>query len=211
MRKVLLSTLFLLFSIPALSATLVLQPGAEGIDTYVSQDWHSFNFGYIELFINGQDSYGQAYNILIQWDLSALPTGATINDAVMALKCINFLGTPSGGEYYYMIIEPWDETTVTWDTKPLYSTSVQTSSDWPSDGEWVSASVTEFVRKWYNGTFSNYGIYISCQYVSGECYARFYSSDYISDPNARPKLIITYTPHDVVGETSLGEMKALFN
>jgi hypothetical protein len=209
MKTLLLSAAVILAVSASNGDTITLQPGAEGVDTYVYELFPDTPLGSFFLLAVGLDNTSQGNHTLIKWDISAIPAGSTINDATMALHCYAITGAPSGQVSYYIIIEPWDEATATWNTKPLYSTSVQTSSNWPTTGAWMSSNVTEFVQDWYDGTFTNYGIYVAYTGTSGECWARFDSSDG-STGSDRPKLIITYAPLIGVEGTSLGRIKNVF-
>jgi hypothetical protein len=201
--------MYLAITVAAFGDTITLQPGAEGIDTFVDEAYPMMNYGWSQIMIVGLDFDGLNDHILIQWDISMVPPGSTIEDATMALHCASFQGTTSGSIRYNITIEPWDENVVCWDNRPLYSTSVQAFSGWPTDGAWLTSNVTTFVQKWNDGIFTNYGIYIDYTGVTGECWARLSTSD---DPTAenRPKLIITYTPSDVE-PVSVGRIKSFFN
>lgn len=216
MRTIILLIAIFVVSAPIFSDTLILQPGQEGIDTFVDEGFPISNYGNWGILIVGLDewSYELIYeeHTLIQWDLSDLPPeGATIIEAIMELYCEGYHGYPSGHIHYYIIIDPWYESTVTWENRPRYSGAVHISTGWPDADSWLSANITQFVQKWYYGIYANYGIYILSSGTSGLHRAFFKSSDCVSYPDYRPRLTITYNPPDVVQPLSVGSIKALFN
>lgn len=71
-------------------ATLNLQPGSTGKDTYIFQGDPTFNFGANTWFTAGGWAAPNNYinKALIQFDLSAIPVGSTITSATLRLYCV---------------------------------------------------------------------------------------------------------------------------
>ncbi|MCD4733943.1 DNRLRE domain-containing protein, partial [bacterium] len=82
----------------------------------------------------GQGRYGVCYTrTFIQWDLSAIPAGATITSAEFRIYVADFHGSPNGEMAYYRVTEDWDETTVTYLGMPAYTTDGAVfTANWPS-------------------------------------------------------------------------------
>lgn len=55
---------------------------------------------------------------LVKFDLSAIPTGATIMSATYTFQGRGGVGGPPLLTLYYPLLEDWDELSVTWNTKP---------------------------------------------------------------------------------------------
>jgi hypothetical protein len=148
---------------------------------------------------------------LIEWDISALPAGAVIDDATMELYCWYVSGSPTGDVVFEMCIDSWDEGTVTWNTKPYTTNEDKVTADWPPDGAWYAVDVTAFVDNWYTGTWDNYGMLIAPSTLQpDDTWAKICDSDNADYEQLHPKLTITYSPTAVEG-ASLGRVKAVFN
>lgn len=174
--------------------TLVLQPGPEqGKDAYVCDclpDVNSPNGDQGHLY---QGQYHTCFDrLLIQWDLSSLPKGATIVSARMELYCIGVYGAISGQMAYYRLTEPWDENLVTFKTQPKYTEEGRVLTNWPAQGQWHPVDVTAFVRGWHSGAFPNCGIYGHCVGTTGMGVVGLVPSDG-TNGMFRPKLTVVYT------------------
>ncbi len=134
--------------------------------------------------------YGCQVNLYIEWDLSELGTGKVIDTAELWLYCKSITGSVTGGSMvYYLITESWDETNVTYNTMPSWSTDITSLSPWPDVGAWISIDVKDFVDAWYQGTEENYGLFGHYINTVGNCCAGFYSSNYANE-NLRPYLLV---------------------
>ena len=91
--------------------TLVLQPGSEGVDTYVYSLQPTANFGTVAWLHATGLPYAEAF---VRFDLSSILPGSTIVSAEIELW----------GEYrdgtltFAPVASTWDEAVVTWNTKP---------------------------------------------------------------------------------------------
>jgi hypothetical protein len=203
--------------------TVVLQPGAEGKDTFIDEGYPTSNRGNMtDLWCGFSDAdegtgsqYGQQYS-LIQFDLSSIPSGSAISSAELGLYIyqLGTGGSPSGR--LYRVTSSWAETSVTWNTRPTYdSATILAAYSNPPTG-WLlmsTAALAQVVQNWVNGTYPNYGLelYNTSPFVAGNYNGIFlYSSDY-SVANYRPKLTITYTTGTLVTVTAdtLRRVKAL--
>jgi hypothetical protein len=187
----------------ALSETIVLQPGAEGKDTYVCDCLPKANNpnGPITLLYQGQ--YGACFDrLLIQWDLSTLPKNISVDSAFMEIKSTSLTGSLSGQMVYYRIIEKWEENKVTYATLPKHTNSDSVITDWPKSGQWHRIDITKFVQLWIADTSLNRGIYGHSMLTTKQCCMGFSSSD-VSNATTRPKLTITYTTSNDVEPSKL--------
>jgi len=68
----------------------------------------------------GSSYPGGAYRSLLRFDLSQIPSGATVTDATLEVYAYRYEG--SNTFQFYRATEPWEET-VTWNTQPSYDSS----------------------------------------------------------------------------------------
>ncbi len=145
--------------------------------------------------------YGSCYDrTLIEWDLSQIPPGSTVQSAQMMLYCLSFYGTPSGQPVFYLIDEAWSGDTVTYNTQPAYGTSPSITGSWPSAQSWHQTDVTAFVQAWVEGSHPNHGIYCTSTGTTGSSVPGFWSSD-SPDESLWPVLVVTWSGADLADGT----------
>ncbi len=179
------------------SQQVTIQPGPDqGKDAFIeytlwpdgSETYRSFDTTFLEAWIEYAGSHGIEEEILIQFPLSQIPANSEILSAKLMLYgygTSNYVRDPT-----FKIKEinsSWDESTVSWDSKPLYGNEVSRIT-LPFGTSWHEWTITSLVQEWVNGK-SNYGVAILC--TSNEDQGAFKSSDY-SDASKRPILEVIY-------------------
>ena len=212
-----MACIILTVSNSAWSNTTFIQPGPANVkDTFI---WDLQDFSHADWsgLLTNQSSIGQ--RILIEFtDLSAIPSGATINSAKLGLY--RYDSDPSGNPLTldaYQITTPWAET-VTYSTQPLYNSISESSVTLSgTDPGWYEWDITNLVQQWIDGTAANYGVAI---FNHGSGYFQWFaSSDNAAgipsgtslpptDASYRPYLDIDFTPINapVPGAILLGSM-----
>ena len=164
--------------------------------------------------------YGNSGNGMLIWsslkfDLSSIPTGQVITSAILKLTTNYTSESPSMDTTagVYRITKDWVEANVTWN-------DANTSDPWgTAGGDFVGTTgtrlvnpyaaftvpknaamgsvhtvdVTNLVGEWYAGTYSNYGMDLAAEMISGQ----FYRSQFASKEDttyAGPTLEVTYVP-----------------
>src|SRR3989344_3934555 len=190
------------------STTTVLQDGLSGYtgttDTFINAFIPPTNEG------GNTTPYSSSYGsnkILVHFDISLIPFGATISSATLSLYISS--NTGNGGRNtvnLYRLNRDWIETQATWNayaTGNSWTTagigsgadmstvvdSVPTVGYSPAN-IWANFDVISLVQGWVNGTNQNYGVTV---FPSGGPSVNVYSSEYGIDTMLRPKLTITYT------------------
>ena len=129
---------------------------------------------------------------LIRFDLSSIPSGATIDSATVYLYSYasNVYGT--GTYNIHMLTGAWDGSTVTWNTQPGYDLT-PTDSKLISGGTWHDWDVTSDVQAFVGGGI-NYGWLIKLEPESDPNWPGIwcFSSEY-PDSTLHPYLEVTYT------------------
>ncbi|MEK6951655.1 MAG: DNRLRE domain-containing protein, partial [Nanoarchaeota archaeon] len=175
--------------------TLILQPGPEGKDAYVSQRNRDSNYGNSSMlyYINDEGPLSYPY---LSFDLSLIETNKPIELALFSIYGqANFY---QGDQIVELSInrigEDWGENVITWDSDRPRVYELDYAVSTPSYSKnLVEFDITQLVKEWVNGIYPNYGIFVgSASYISsGEYGFSFYSSDHLESLR-RPKLTIIY-------------------
>ena len=208
LTSVLLSTLFNIIVITAINSqnVLILQPGPdEGKDAMLHglSNVSNTNFGDFDDFIafawtfQGNPGTGRS---LMEFDLSTLPADILITNATLSLYAnpTSNMGTHStlsgpNSCWIRRIVNPWEESTVTWNTQPSATTENQVvlpSSVNPLQ-DYLDVNVTTLVNDMINDPENSFGFLLQLQ--TEEYYRRmtFASSDH-DDVSKRPMITIEY-------------------
>jgi hypothetical protein len=154
----------------------------------------NYNTGSERYYLMVGEGYEFLYNYYSYVEFSPidLPEDADIQEAEIGLYL------PSDPENVpvkmYYIRQPWVESTVTYNTRPLHKIWSFKYNKYLglideitiSSTGWNYWDATSVVEDWVEGTISNYGV--AFESLEGEDY-RFYSDD---SSNYKPRLIITY-------------------
>ncbi len=157
-------------------------------DTYVSSRYPTTNYYLYTWLRTGRDEDYYVRRTYIKFDL---PTTITSNMVTSAYINMKYYSGSTPNVKAYRAVNSWNSSTLTWNNMPGYSTNTSTVATLHSDN-WYRMYVTDIVKSWYAGTYSNYGFVIRDSTESGTSqWTTFYSSDALS-PN-KPELVINYT------------------
>ena len=199
---------------------IVLYPDADALITEAMPDNNYCSFQYLSV---GVVSNNKRVRTCIHFDLDQIPEGSTIISAELQLTFAElYLGTGSAEiGVYWLVNGGFDESCVTWNRRTC-------SEDWPyPGGEYSSAvgpmdtvtvdtsyshcdvatwDVKYYVEKYVSGQFSaNYGFMLTADDATDM--VRFYSREGAAgsgcSEDARPKLVVTYTPPSPEYEVNL--------
>ncbi len=192
---------FMFFSASAFAqTTLVLQPGAEGKDSGIPSYYPTTNYGTTNQLnamawtIAGDPSNART---LIDFDLSSLPSNAIITSATL-----NLFFNPDASSIYQnsgknamwieTITSSWNESTVTWNTKPTVTTTNRVSVPASTSAtQNYTINVTQLLKDKIANPASNHGWMMSLQAEDPYASVMLASSDH-SNAALHPKLVITY-------------------
>lgn len=168
--------------------TVTLYPLA---DTFVNQASPQGNYGSVEVLKVSVESGAEAA-ALLKFSFSSIPAGAQIVSATLSLNAVP-LRSPEKASALPFYLKPsivtssWSESTVTYNTAPSTSYLGDPSVSVGTSG-WKEVSVTEIVRGWVNGGFTNYGLQLSGGY--GSSGHRYLES---RESGSDPFLTVAYT------------------
>jgi hypothetical protein len=128
---------------------------------------------------------------LMQWDLSGLPKGIKIIEAKMQLVCVDYNGDKQGQLVYECISEPWNEN-IGYSKKPNTLSQTRVLADWPAKNANHVVDITTFVKAWYNGNITNYGL-MGFSVNTETTNSAIFCSSRFPEIDLRPKLIIIYS------------------
>jgi len=153
-----------------------------------------FNYGSQIWLETGPHSTGYHSLLSIEFSLSSLPAGSTINSAQLQLfqSGAGTAATDNDQSVIRNMTGPWTETGITARNRPGTGSDYGACTISKANG-WKSWNITSLVRDWVAGTKPNYGFYVIVPGNNVDTFRTFYSREF-SDSNYRPKLIVDYTP-----------------
>jgi len=144
-------------------------------------------------------------NILLRFDLSGIPSNASVTSASLELFLASTRnGTPVKEINLHEILSSWDEGTgvgidgqdvpgVDWHSAPIIDETALSSIPVGSQPEWYRFSLTSLVQDWIDDSAANYGIMLKEDTVVPVSGTKQFASSEYSAIDKRPRLIITYT------------------
>jgi len=195
-------------------AILTIQPSSK--DTFIRENWPTTNFG-SETYLQLTDKIDVVRRCLLEFDISTLPSGESINSITLMLYYYSYSGDDPDGiqvKAYKLIRNDWVELQATWE---IY----KTGSDWTADGGdyvtsdpagatlvmpgsygWVSFNVKAIVDDAVANEWSVAEFLIRLASEDVDDYSiLFYSNNYTGDTSLCPKLVIDYEPPPAAGRS----------
>lgn len=191
----------------AQTATLTLQPdAAAGKDARIWSIDPTANDGTDPEFIAAHWTFSGTpgtYRSLLEFDLSSIPVAATVVDAKLSLYYNATSGSAgqSGANEAVLqrVIQPWDESTVTWSNQPSTTATNQVvlSESTSPNQNYTNTDVTALVQDMVNDPANSHGFMLKLQAEVGLASMKFCSSDCTTDED-RPSLVVTYISNDSI-------------
>jgi len=172
--------------------TIILQPGAGGIDSGVDSknpDTKWGNYVYSDVG-NSATSVRRTY---IKFGLGTVPADAVVLDADLRLYRYGGIGTDTYMVGVHQVTSAWDEVTITWNIQPTYSVDPEITGNITTTIGWKSWDIDSLVQAWLDGSITNNGLVLQdTDEASVNTITYFYTSDYTTDTSKCPKLEIDY-------------------
>jgi hypothetical protein len=176
--------------------TKTLQPGSEGEDAYVIKSHPNENRDEDIAVVGIWDS--DIRRIYLQFDLSAVPADAVVEDAILKLyeETSIFLGSGDAIVGLYRVTSSWGEDSITWNNQPSSSSEAEDTRTISSTiNLWREWDIDDLVRGWLEGSITNYGMLLKATNeasINIEFVVGFRTSDYSEDTSKCPLLRIEY-------------------
>ncbi|MFW5873005.1 MAG: DNRLRE domain-containing protein, partial [bacterium] len=190
-KKTVSVLLFSLFGvITAIGQTTINCPCVA--DASISEADPSLNLGDDASMIVGKESTGEEYCILIKFDLSSIPTDATINDADLKLTYYSGLTSEIVEGIEYRVTSNWNESTVDYMSLINYDGYIGSNfTTSPSTENEISIAATNFVKDWIEDGEPNYGLVLIPETSSPDGNSTFFHTK--ESNSDHPVLEVTYT------------------
>lgn len=142
-------------------------------------DYRDTNYGSSDvIYIDTDDAGSGVYGLVKLSDLSLIASAENILKVELRIMVKRL---SAGDATIQLITSDWNESTVTWNTQPTYSDTVQsgygitkTQTNLSANETWVVWDITQLFRHWKAGNVANYGLMI-IPGSSADC--DFYSSE----------------------------------
>ncbi len=143
---------------------------------------------------DGSDTNAKIVRSLIKCSIASLPSNATITKATLKVYLVTSWDFPNSSRTItaYRITSNWSESSVTWNNSPGYGNAYGSRSIVHGDWGWYEFDVTNLVKAWYDGTYTNYGIMLRGPEVSG--YNASWRGFGTRESSYRPQLVVEYSP-----------------
>ncbi|MFN8155282.1 MAG: DNRLRE domain-containing protein [Bacteroidia bacterium] len=187
--------------------SIQLQPGSEGMDSYITCAWGNFgtnfgNAGTIEIS-NWYKFFRTSEHGYLQFDLSQIPDYSAISNATLSLFVdtiaqLNVYPFTPNSLYIERNTQAWGESTINWinppDSTVFQSVAIPCSTI--SSSSFLTANITDLVRHWVSVPTERFGMKLQLEGSYQMTWLSIASSD-TTAPNYRPKLTVTYYAADI--------------
>lgn len=128
-------------------------------DAFINNARPNSNYGNYNIFWVGRKNSSTVYRSLIKFSLSAIPADATILSAKLRLY-VDFAEYSLVTEQLtpFLISEPWNESTVTWNNSPAFDTGIFGGTVPVNSTGSYELDVTSIIQAWFSGARINNGI-----------------------------------------------------
>ena len=167
-------------------------------DAEVSTKNPDDEFGTYATMLSGNSLDSGTWISYVRFDLSTIPGGAIIDNALLRVYASLASGSPT--IEVHGILQPWIENTITYNNRPNVWFMPDASQVVSISSSWVSWDVTEMVSAWVEGA-ANHGL---CLWgpSSGESFVRFHTREASNTPYLQISYEVTYPPEVTTTDAS---------
>ena len=160
-------------------------------DTYIASNYPTTNYGSASNLALGYNSGGPgAMRLLMQFNLSTIPAGSTVNSATVYLYQYAASGQSSMGFQAQYAVSAWNEYNATWNNANYIGGSPLPVGYFPNTLGWLAIPSTNLFKSWVSGQEPNNGLIITGNEDPAANSSRYF---YSSNSGQRPYVDINYT------------------
>jgi Dictyostelium (slime mold) repeat len=194
---------------PAMAGMITIQPSSQ--DAYVQKDKPNRIAGagptHRRISVEASPA-NKVRRGLVQFDLSAIPTGSTVNSAVLGLFEGNNPNSPVT-HGVHRTLTPWLQSAVKWTNQPTAAVSPTATALVPADTlrEFRDFTVTADVQNFVNLCTDNHGWLVKDQNEGGNQEVNYVAKEE-DDPQevpGRPRLVVDFTPPTCVTDADCAD------
>jgi hypothetical protein len=192
-----LAGLFLLSTSTLWAESLTIQDAQKIEDASIYKNSPGSNFGTSHTLLTSPWFNTYVYRFVIQFDLSQIPAGSTIQSAQLQLALSTTQGTTRTLQIH-RVTEAWDEVSVNWSSIATHYDSANVTDSktmaWVTSG--VVFDVTSDMQAFFSGQKDNFGWMVKQEPegVSDNNFTWGFHSSNSSNAANFPRLVIQYTP-----------------
>lgn len=166
---------------------LTIQPCTD--DTHARLSAPNNNYGNLTTVSQNVQTTGVVFRGFYKFDLSSIPAGVTITQAVFSVYG-SLTSGPVDLACHKITSANWAEGTLTWNNQPNGSEITRINDI--AAGGWLDFDITATCQAWYAGTLNNYGLMLNPEnpHTSSATWTTLSSENASAN---KPKLVITYT------------------
>ena len=158
-------------------------------DSWVTEKKPGQNHG-SDILIEVKSKNGQAARGFVEFDISSIPAGSTINSATLNL-CAILVPNPSRTYDVHRVTAGWAEGTITWNNQPPVAVAATDSAATPTSPWCMTWTVTTDVQAWVDGTANN-GWRVRDSVETDNDTGRFRSREDAAVPADQPSLRVVF-------------------
>jgi len=162
-------------------------------DTYADEFKPNDSHGTDTVMIVRSWSAGKNQRSFVEFDVSSIPSGSTVNTATLTL-CATKVPSIARTIDLHRITASWVETTLTWNNQPGVAASVTDSATTPGSPACMTWDVAADVQLWIDGTANEGWRAKDSVEGQGTRYITEFATRENGTPADRPILDVNYTP-----------------
>ncbi len=159
-------------------------------DTYIASGNPNGNYGSAYNMGIGYSGSQGALRMLLQFNLSGIPSNATVNNATVYIYQYQASGISNMGFQAQLAFTPWNEFNATWNNANNIGGSFLPVGNFPNTLGWLAVNATNLFRTWVSGQEPNYGLIMTGFEDPASNSSRWF---YSSNSSSRPYVDISYT------------------
>jgi hypothetical protein len=166
-------------------------------DTFISNSSNNTNYGNLTYMTTGKGS-GTAYYSYTQFDTTNISSDGLVDAELYLYTSLGLVNTPNVTIQH--VTSVWNETNVTWNTKPTNNNIIYDGRVISSSG-WYRWNITNLMMNWLNGNITNYGMLLNISQASWQGSGSLNSTNFQTrESSYKPYLILEYRSVSYINE-----------